>query len=94
MRFCTNREEEQVRNEGLTVFTAQRPGAVEGRANGEGRSYGGPREDSGAEEEGRRRVRSRGDKGAKGEKLSQKYLGKVAFEHGRERLKVGGDGEE
>ena len=28
MRFCTNREEEQVRNEGLTVFTAQRPGAA------------------------------------------------------------------
>ena len=37
---------------------------------------------------------SSGDKESKGEKLSQKYLGKVAFEHGRGRLKVGGDGEE
>ena len=28
MRFKTNRKEEQARNEGLTVFTAQRPGAA------------------------------------------------------------------
>ena len=28
MRFRTNGEEEQARNEGLTVFTAQRPGAA------------------------------------------------------------------
>ena len=28
MRFRTNEEEEQARNEGLTVFTAQRPGAA------------------------------------------------------------------
>ena len=28
MQFHTNGEEEQARNEGLTVFTAQRPGAA------------------------------------------------------------------
>ena len=28
MRFQTNGEEEQARNEGLTVFTAQRPGGA------------------------------------------------------------------
>ena len=28
MRFQTNGEEEAARNEGLTVFTAQRPGAA------------------------------------------------------------------
>ena len=37
---------------------------------------------------------SSGDKESKVEKLSQKYLGKVAFEHGRGWLKFGGDDEE